>query len=343
MKWLKDKADDGGVAVNDATVFGGWWQWGRKDWEHAVNIAVTPHIRYVATAQNADHGQVSDITAVGTVYWKPIVPPFGVWYVGTTPEPNALWGNGRAITSYPRKIISTGVIEYSNLVTPSGSYNYLDDGGNPYTVSGFTRYFQQPKKTEYDPCPTGWRVPTQDEWETLGAYCQSSAVVSGSTGGDFSTSATNPQPVHATNNPDLIWVPVVKGLPSTGWSTAIGHNPAALLPVTNVGGYAIYKTAEWVAYRDANSAWATTALYETTVGAVPIPEPLLFFPAAGSRASNDARAVVVGKEGFYWSSTIAGAGNNSVNAYILYFSNATVLPNESMTRATGCAIRCVVE
>jgi uncharacterized protein (TIGR02145 family) len=295
MKWLKDKGANGGVARNDATVYGGWWQWGRKDWEHAVNTAT--HIRYIASGSNATTGTVNDVTLAGTTFWQ----ASSNWYTGSTPAKNDLWGNGKAINV--------------------GSAT--DDGGNPYNG----QYYQQPKRTEYDPCPTGWRVPTQDEWETLAAYCDASDAT-----GNFYPSATNPQPVHTTYNPDLIWVPVANGLPdSSGWDYDAE-------PATKVGGYAIYDKTEWVTYRAANSSWATTVLYENIVGAVSIPDPLLFLPAAGSRQGINGVAYNVGDTGCYWSSTVESTNS----AWLLGFNNGHVYPFD-LTRVDGMSVRCVAE
>ncbi|MDR3327863.1 MAG: fibrobacter succinogenes major paralogous domain-containing protein [Prevotellaceae bacterium] len=306
MKWLTDKAANGGVNDDDATVYGGSWQWGRKDWAHAVDTTATPHIRYVAAA-DATTGQVSDINNAGIVFWK----DYTNWYTGTTPVPDALWGNGVAVG------------------TPTGT---TPADGNPYNGS----FYQKPVKTDYDPCPSGWRVPTQDEWETLGNYCNASSIAYPQFGGYFSTSANTNSTVTSvglsntgkaaipTNNPNLVWVTVANGLPdATGWSAS---NPSA-----KVGGYALYDKTEWdnaaADYRN-----GIKPLYEAAA-----PVPLLFLPAAGYRnysgSQNDA-----GYYGYYWSSTV-----NEANSHNLFFNSSLVNTGNGNNRVLGFSLRCVAE
>jgi uncharacterized protein (TIGR02145 family) len=110
--------------------------------------------------------------------------------------------------------------------------------GTPTTdgVLYYDKYYQSTKwiHSENDPCPTGFRVPTQDEWERLGAYeCNP-----GSAGGYFTTNNVSGTPT----GKGLTWVPVVcntgdypgRCFPSTGWTAN-----------TTSSGYAIYETAEW--------------------------------------------------------------------------------------------------
>ncbi|MDR3326970.1 MAG: fibrobacter succinogenes major paralogous domain-containing protein, partial [Prevotellaceae bacterium] len=246
---------------------------------------------------------------------------------GTDPAPDALWGNGELISTV------TGT-------TPAD--------GNPYNNGSGIQYYQKPNKTAYDPCPAGWRVPTQDEWETLANYCNPSSVsatpepdVSGSFSTSTSDSRSAVTPVGSgtatipTNNPNLVWVTVVKGLPDNsvaGW----GGNNA---PSSSVPGYAIYNKVDWLGADGSGGAKAyleasgSNRLYDDAC-----PSPLLFLSATGCREQS------MGKEdslytGQYWSSTVNESSNY---AHRIFLENTRVLLSRRL-RVAGQAVRCVAE
>jgi hypothetical protein len=317
MKWLTDKGANGGVVNTDATVYGGLFQWGRgyetdrtlpeqekKGWKHAVKYTVVDGVitnreRRFGTGATYDAETRANVSINGyDANGQPNAPNDVLFVTGSTDwvttSNDALWGNGQATTTE----------------TPGG--------GNPYITGGVTKYYQQPVKTVNDPCPAGWRVPTQDEWETLGNYCDSRNA-----GGSFSGIPLEGK-APGSYNPNLWWVPVANGIPDAGatvaWST------------TKVGGYAIYLKTDWDSADDAYKTGVSPLYAENA------PVPLLFLPAAGYRYYYDGSALDVGSYGGYWSSSV-----NSTSAYYLNFNSGFVYPNTSSNRAYGLSVRCVAE
>jgi uncharacterized heparinase superfamily protein len=95
-----------------------------------------------------------------------------------------------------------------------------------------------------------------------------------------------------------------------------------------LGGYAVYKTADWVAATGYNNG--AGLLYDAAA-----PEPLLFLPAAGYRTLPDGGIINIIKVGFYWSSTVSGTA-----AWRLAFTDKYVDVSE-VGRALGFSVRCV--
>jgi hypothetical protein len=286
-------------AIEDANVLGGLYQWGRKDLTHGASTNGT-YLRY-RTAETATIGYVTSISdAQNGIYYY----GYENWYYGSYPEPDKLWGNGVAI----------------NTPTSGGGVYY---SGN---------YYQKPVKTSYDPCPTGFRVPTQDELERICNYdCKPNSVTN--TPINFSTNNING--TVPPNNPYLTWVPVRAGkADNTGWDHS--HDPK------KTGGYAIYDTNEWSKARAKGGYFdpdgdgvldMTKPLYVAQA-----PNPLLFLPATGSRAAND--PLIAGGFGQYWCSTICGENLS----HTLVFRDTNVYLGETYyMRTNGRSIRCVLE
>lgn len=53
-------------------------------------------------------------------------------------------------------------------------YNWLDHSDNHLLNSGTE---ENPEKTEYDPCPDGWRVPTESEYSSLDSMCRTRQLI----------------------------------------------------------------------------------------------------------------------------------------------------------------------
>ncbi|MDR1591711.1 MAG: fibrobacter succinogenes major paralogous domain-containing protein [Prevotellaceae bacterium] len=275
----------------DACVYGGFFQWGRKDLEHAVNIS--NYTRYNGT-ENAVSGQSAIIPTDGKFYYGNTQ-----WYTGTSPAKNSLWGNGVAIGT----AIAGGV--------------YSSDGS----------YYQKPVKTQYDPCPDGWRVPTQDEFERLTDYGYGTPQTAG---GNISTTVSG----HGAINSGLTWIPVVcssgKCIPSNSWTDG-----------TTSSGYAVYKASVWTAAKAAGNVYdgltdgnVATIFTGKSLHDDDAPEPLLFLPAAGYRHCIGSDIRQVGFYGFYWNSTASVYGTQ-------IFSNGVQTTSANLDLGHGFSVRCV--
>ncbi|MDR3327192.1 MAG: fibrobacter succinogenes major paralogous domain-containing protein [Prevotellaceae bacterium] len=271
MKWLTDKAASDSVTNTDSTVYSAQYQWGRQTDGHQKRSSATIAVGSVNIADysNGDGtGQIKSTSTSTDKFITNITVAF-VWdWQKTHYDLSDLWGNGVVVGT------STGA-------TPAD--------GNPYDDGDGIKYYQKPVKQPADPCPEGWRVPTQDEWETLGNYCNASSVAD-NTNGYFPTNSPSSYATVTTvgsgtttvpiNNPNLVWVTVANGLPdASNWSYAT--------PSLKVGGYALYNKTDWD-NADAGYKNGTLHLYDADA-----PRVLLFLPSVGypqqRRRSGDRR------------------------------------------------------
>ncbi|MDR0685957.1 MAG: fibrobacter succinogenes major paralogous domain-containing protein, partial [Dysgonamonadaceae bacterium] len=263
----------------DATVLGGLYQWGRKDITHGSSGSPA-YTRY----NNSDNTSSTQIVNQESTMF---ITGHTNWYTGN--NATSLWGNGEGLT---------GQSDNKGGVLYNGGYYQNTDWATP----------------ENNPCPSGFRVPTQDEWERICDYdCNPST-----TANNFDISGT----AGTANNSGLTWVPVVcngsgasgKCVPSTATSDA--ENSAS--------GFAIYDTGVWDAAKNTGGVYAGftgnnfpsgASLHDTSA-----PEPLLFLPAAGYRAytTNASTINQSNQRGFYWSST---HDNSKTYAYCWVFSH----------------------
>ncbi len=295
------------TTTNHGRVFGGRYQWGRKNHEYAINADYTLNAGTTkAAALNNptydENGQIltnnginaTDLHIYGGTNWN--------WAAGlVTQDRDKLWGNGE---------------EKGTATTSPGGILYR---GNTY---------QSPVKGKGDPCPTGWRVPTQDEWERLGAYdCNPIAA------GSFNTSSYGRYGTIPNANSPFIWVPVVCGGGGSYAGKCIASNDWDYTG-TNTG-YAIYKKEDWEnrPVQDPNvDLLSTTAIS---------PEPFLFLPSAGQRRSDTGTVDRAdGSAGYYWSSTVKG-----VDAHQLAFDSwrVSLADVDAYPRGMGNSVRCVAD
>ncbi|MDR3327134.1 MAG: fibrobacter succinogenes major paralogous domain-containing protein [Prevotellaceae bacterium] len=304
----------------DATVYGGFFQWGRGyiedqalpeqrkvGWKHAVQLDTLPD--GTITARKRRLGGLN-----GAVSRANVIAGNGYDSNGQPKSPNNVlfvtgeydWSNAAATDIY--KLWGNGELVGYIFATPAY-------GAVPENSETPTKYYQETKwvNPQNNPCPSGFRVPTQDEWERIGAY----DCAPNSAGGNFSTSVSGKVP---NNNPNLTWVPVACGAIS-------GNCKAEVWAISTRSGYAIYTTADWTA----NSSYTTDLTNPLAK------EPLLFLPAAAFRDSSGDMDVV-GRYGYYWSSTVNSAYSLSLN-----FSSGVFYPKNNDYRAYGFSLRCVAE
>jgi uncharacterized protein (TIGR02145 family) len=279
----------------DATVLGDLYQWGRMRDGHEKRNSSTYPGPLTLPDEVDDNGQPKAGKGQGQFI---LVPEDGVndWY---KPRNNTLWGNGQV-----------------------AGYNFGSaDGG---AVPGSGGYYQKPVKTVNDPCPLGWRIPTQDEWERLLNYgCGAPQIAIGDSVSIASSeyykslsSLTN-----GITNAPLTWVRIKEGKAFAG-TLATGYQ----------SGYAIYETDVWTAaaigYKD-----GTNNLYDPAA-----PEPILFLPINGFHNRVTGMLDNIGNTGHYWSSTVSNASTYypTIQRYELF----SVLTG---SRAYGFGVRCVKE
>jgi hypothetical protein len=281
-------------------VLGDLYQWGRVADGHekrdavqySTSGALSGNDLNTATGQVAnDYGAAVYNKADTDKKYGHFIKSNGDWRT----QKDDLWGNGEGLNGNPdnhggiRKIEDNKYYQNTNWVIP---------GNNP--------------------CPDGFRVPTQDEWERICNY-------------DCNPGSRNSSTNIATNT-DLTWVTVAGGKKSDSWSDI------------SIGGFAIYDAEEWKAATTNsggyfyNVDWSSSTnmkrLYDDKA-----PEPLIFLPSAGIRVCNSGSLSEKGVGGYYWSSTVV-----DTKAYNMYFGImlGTIAVNTTeYARANGMSVRCV--
>jgi len=285
------KADYIACGTGDIRVFGGFYQWGRKDPQHTLRCATASYPQYFSVSNPSPYSVTTYNPERDTLFVYHAFLPTGFWAQNDLNNSN-LWGNGCSVGSgCPNAAAAAG----GNACPTTGTACY---GGNA-SVS----------KRPNDPCPAGYRVPTQHEWALLGWEDGSSIVA---TDDHLTVLGSVTETVSRSG---LVWVKVNNGVPSTTFDN------------NRMCGYALYTQAEW------GSGKPKTDL--TAAGA---PEPLMFLPAAGNRSWTNGNLVSVATYGHYWSSTADGQ-----MAKYLYFCNTFVYADANSNRASGYSVRCVAE
>ncbi|MDR1562500.1 MAG: hypothetical protein LBS54_05380 [Dysgonamonadaceae bacterium] len=349
MRYLAEtEYDDSDQRGRDARINGGLYQWGRRGHLYALNAA--NYTRY-ASYENVVDGFTTDYpNAYDVIFYaghnKWYEPDYDALEDPQDPAPNDLWGNGFSfLHSFGN--VNNGGVYYDNELP----------GNDPEHRSG---YFQNTNRIypDYDPCPTGFRLPTQDEWERICNYdCNPSEP-------GLYYIETNPGG-HDPINSGLIWIPVVCGnnkcVPSLEWEEAVVLNVPEedkeeekqhLPPVNVSSGYAVYEESVW------NDA-ITTGVYKDWGGGgertaenfpagqslhyINAPNPLLFLPAAGVRGNDRGGIGGVGIMGKYWSSSI-GDEEGAASIFCGFYGGTyggTVEAGSSDMPNNGMSIRCV--
>lgn len=98
-------------------------------------------------------------------------------------------------------------------------------------------------------------------------------------------------------------------------------------------GWRVPQNGVWSTLTTSNFVWNATTLGRTnaSVGG--------FYPAAGRRAYNSGEFGFVSTNGLYWSASVI----NGVPAYNLNFTNNSINPGNTSSRANGFSVRCIKE
>jgi hypothetical protein len=156
-----------------------------------------------------------------------------------------------------------------------------------------------------NPCPPGFRVPSQAEW---------AGIVKGSSTSGYLTVSGNVG--YGVNK--WVWVDGTQTLADLGFESGNLSTP-------NTKGYLIYPPASTYNFEDGYG----NEDYQTT--------PSLFLPAAGRRDYYNGH-LNAGQNGYYWSRRVDG-----YSAYGTYFVSGYVTPIGSYDRTNGCSVRCLSE
>jgi hypothetical protein len=296
----------------DAKVYGGLFQWGRIDYSHAGRCPYGPSSSpeyYLGSSLDNLYVNEADYLAAIAADTAKIASAGGVVWIDD--DYSDFWGNGEG----PR---GQGVTNYSG------------------------------QQDRYNPCPTGFRLPTQQEWASIGFSDGNISDVAGDiwTWCDYNPSTdtwTPRDPANpgfptdgynlwdnvyqghqisaggtATNN-QLVWISVVDGKPSFDWDIPgmMYSGVYGQVDAPHMCGYALYTAADWAAATGSGGYlngvnWGSTSirLYDDAA-----PEPLMFLSAAGLRAGSTGAVCNTGYTGSYWSSTLSD--NNSSRAYAM--------------------------
>ncbi|MDR1561721.1 MAG: hypothetical protein LBS54_01370 [Dysgonamonadaceae bacterium] len=281
-----------------ATVNGGLYQWGRKDTEYAVKKVGNMYIRWGHFG--ADSGDNEEKQNIGR-------------------ENNVAQGPVGSISAAVAGTFYTGVWY-------SGS-----DAGDLW--GGGVNHKQNPVKTEYDPCPEGFRVPTEDDWEQLLKYdCNAGTYYNGTkTQLQFDNGASVVETPRG-----LVWVRV--------YCAASGDK---CIPTSNkdVSGFAIYTKEEW------NKAHSDYKTGNTSLHKEEAPNPILFLPAGGERLSEQwengkykaGNTIGTWTNACYWSSTIHTNDVSYLNVFRDSGIDKVQIHTATDKYSRGMSIRCVAE
>jgi hypothetical protein len=277
---VKEQMEYTSGGADDITVFGGVYQWGRKDPEHSFRCSNGSFTDDRYTISGYDPAK-DHMFVTGFDMNDPASPLDWI-----TPRKDDMWGNGLVI----------------------------DSGGNGEIVDGNVI---PPGKTGYDPCPDGYRVPTEHEWALLGNEDGSSTSESNDKISSITASGSS------GNSSGIVWVPVSEGYAKNDDWGSDGKTR----------GYALYNSADWTA---AAADYRNGSKLLSDAGA---PKPLLFLPAGGYRRTYSIG--YTGREGTYWSSVVRNDGKTYPCG--MNISSNSVRANSSPERAYGVSVRCIAE
>jgi hypothetical protein len=284
-----NKSTDG---IDDVNVYGGLYQWGRKDTKHCLRCANSgANTIFFRTARYPKATYNPDTTTQ-------FVRGQDDWIDSQT---NNLWGNGLRIEIGSDE--NKGGIWYNDAYYQNTDWTYLLNN---------------------NPCPAGFRVPTQHEWALIGKEDGNPTHGDGDVFSISNANGTSP-------NDFVTWVPVCGGFASNVWNAS--DNPI-------IRGYALYRKTVWDAatQNDASGYFEGTTPNKSLTDAA-APEPLLFLPAAGQRTTGGLTTLTyVGANGYYW-----GSQENGVACRALSFASNDVQANFNVNRAVGCSVRCIAE
>jgi hypothetical protein len=217
---------------------------------------------------------------------------------------------------------------------PTETYTFWGDGG------GLSTQASNPVAGSNNPCPTGWRVPTQHEW----------ALIGHEGGNSLNTDADSLHLPHEAEegvlagSGNVYWIPVINDRAAGGWPEAPMEE--GITGNGYLSGFALYEKNEWENacapgnYFDPGSSGYPNR-GSKSLSAADAPNPLMFLPAAGMRF-NGSVIFHTGDYGAYWSSTIDSSTSTPYYMYFIGRERAIGIQN-SMYPVFGLSVRCIEE
>jgi hypothetical protein len=280
-------------------VYGGLFQWGRNDISHTLrdnrSTAVTDF--FTTTL----YGDLND-TPSKFVHGGNILFGTGFNWTNKHIGNSNLWGNG-------------GGVSYQT--------NFSHNSSTPF--SGQTGIAANSK----NPCPNGYRVPTQHEWALI---LNEDGSHTATTNDYFNSAGTNTDGYGTTwyvpsSNPNVVWVRVSDKQAATSFLS------------NKMNGYALYDATDTAIDDPGKRDLVFVAGKDLTDSSAP--NPLMFLPAAGYRDYQNTSNVPVretGIGGYYWSSVVS-----SYYSYSMDFTSSLVKVQVNGSRAYGRSVRCIKE
>jgi hypothetical protein len=277
-------------------VYGGLFQWGRKDVLHALRDAVND----VPGSFTSIQYTISNYNPASTdqkFVWELNLANY--WWLSDDCNASNLWGNGGGLSTQT---------------------NFSQNSGTPIATPA----------NHYNPCPSGYRVPTQHEWALISNEGGSSSSFDNDNFSPLSipinVSSSGTTWYVPLNNQKVVWVRVSDGKPSLEWTVI---NP-------KISGYALYNAND----EAINTTNERNAVFnpnnDLTLSSAP--DPLMFLPAAGGRDYSTGRVIGTISNGKYWSSTVTDKAS-----FYMFFSDEYVRVYSGTWRAHGHSVRCIKE
>ncbi|MDR1527498.1 MAG: fibrobacter succinogenes major paralogous domain-containing protein [Dysgonamonadaceae bacterium] len=290
------------IDIENIRVYGGLWQWGRKDAGHSFRAPKTKTTdNENVNFQNSSYSSYNPATDTKFVWGTSDY----TWHDPDVHDSN-MWGNGKGLSN------QTDFRPSQATITPLLTAN------------------------SYNPCPSGYRVPTEHEWAlTLNEGGSSTSDTNDRILTDYSyyvayKGTTWYVPL---SNENVVWVRVTDGNPSTTFTAYSIYN--------SMNGWAIYRKTDITSDTDPTSAYDTAFDTDNDLTDGSAPNPLMFLPIAGYRIGSDsagaASVTYTGSKGQYWSSTVVNTG-----AYALTI-NSNMVYLGSANRVDGMSVRCIKE
>ncbi|MFT4070704.1 MAG: FISUMP domain-containing protein [Dysgonamonadaceae bacterium] len=276
-------------------VYGGLYQWGRNDIAHTLRDPKTTANENIYF-QNSQYSSYDSSTSTKFVWGSSLN---NGWWLSSDVQNSNLWGNGNGLNGQ------------TALNTNTASPNTKANANNP--------------------CPSGYRVPTQHEWALILNEGGSSTAIDN----DLFNATSSDVGIRLDSSGDTWYVP--QNNKEVVWvRVSYKRTIAGYYRTGRMNGWAIYAKSDVGDGSGSAATYNTAFAVNTDLTLASAPDPLLFLPTASQRNYTNGAIPKASPYGYYWSSTVSGD-----KSYSLYLSNAQVGVAGDVNRAFGRSVRCV--